>query len=257
MANEARRLFGIDDLLASEATVAAATDQLLDVVVRNYRGLIDVLLNLPYFWGQPEDTETTEGSFRAYARGHYLQAPYTLWTTFSIGRSGHYLEATVLLRYLLEVVIQLRFFQRYPEELAAQFTPGRGIRFLRMFDEFAPGYYKEYYGNVFSALAHGKTGPFLFRYERQETGAHRIRMGCEYDHDSATMVMNHVLVLTFSFFNLFQLYFPGNTLASNSEIAADVSDNIRWLESLMLAHKTGFPSSLSWYEHMDKIVRAD
>jgi hypothetical protein len=256
MTNGTRRLFGIDDLLTSEARVAAHTDDLLDDIVRNYRGLIDVLLNLPYFWGKPEDAETTEGSFRAYARGHYLQAPYTLWTISRIWRSGHYLEANILLRYVLEIVVQLRFFQRYPEELANQFMPGRGVRFLKMFDEFAPGYYREYYGNVFSALAHGKTGPFIFRYERQETGSHRIRMGCEYDHDSATMVMNHVLVLIFSFFNLFPLYFPDNTLTSDSEMAADVSDAVRWLEGVMRVHKEGFPDSLPWYRHMDKIVRA-
>jgi hypothetical protein len=153
------------------------------------------------------------------------------------------------------VVVQLRYFHHYPNQLAMHMTPKRGVKFRTMFEEFSPGFYEYYYGNLLSTFAHGKIGPLYFRIDRSRPGKERVRMGCEYNEEAASMVMNHTLVLLFSFFNLFGLYFPNNSLAQDIEMQADVEAAINWLENAMAAHKSGFPVTVDWYQHIDRLVR--
>ena len=252
--SEKQHPMGIGDLRRSEAAVAEFIDYQWGALSRNYPELIDLLLKLPYFVG-PEEPVVEGNAFQFFARTHYLQAPYTLWSLFTIWRQGHYLESTILVRYLLEVVVQLRYFQANPGKLVEHMTPGRGIRFRTMFESLSPGFYNYFYGNLLSTLAHGKTGPFLFRFDHSQPGGSRLRMGCEYDEEAASMVMNQTLVLLFSFFNLFGLYFPKNCLAGDIEAQAKVDDAIAWLEHAMAEHKRNFPVTLEWYKHVDRFVR--
>lgn len=249
------RHFGIDDLRESEAAVAALIDHHWGALSRNYPNLIDTFLKLPYFV-EAKAANTDVEAVQFFARTHYMQAPYTFWTLYSMWRQGHYLESTILLRYLLEVVVQLRYFQRYPDQLIVHMTPKRGVRFRTMFEEFAPGFYEYYYGNLLSTFAHGKTGPLYFRIDRSQPGEDRVRMGCEYDEEAASMVMNQTLALLFSFLNLFAVYFPDNSLAQDAEVQAEVVDAIGWLENVMAANKSGFPATSDWYQHIDRLTRA-
>lgn len=251
--DENKRRFGITDLRQSETEVAEFIDEHWGALSRNYPELMDTLIKLSYFMeddaGSPHSND-----FLFFARTHYLQAPYTFWSLFTLWRKGHYLESSILVRYLLEVVVQLRYFQRYPAQLVVHMTPKRGIKLRTMFDEFSPGFYEYYYGNLLSSIAHGKSGPLYFRLDHSQPEV-RIRMGCEYDEDAASMVMNQTLVLLFSFFNLFELYFTKNSLSSDLKMQADVADAKRWLENAMKAHKNSFPATVEWYDHVDKLTR--
>lgn len=246
--------FGMIDLLQSEEAVAGFVDGHLGALTRNYPQLIDTLLKLAYFV-KTDEVNTPSGDFHFFAHTHYLQAPYTFWSLFAIWRKGHYLESAILVRYLLEVVVQLRYFRKFPDQLAVHMTPKRGVQLRKMFDEFSPGFYEYYYGNLLSTIAHGKSGPLYFRLDHSQPGLVRIRKGCEYNEDAASMVMNQTLALLFSFLNLFGLYFPDNSLSSDTALQADVSGAIEWLENTMAAHSSGFPATTEWYGHVDRLTR--
>jgi hypothetical protein len=137
-------LFGIADLARSEALVLGQTEAEAEAIVRNYPGIIDTMLNFPYYWGELPAPETEEGLFSLFASSHFLQIPYTAWSLFDIWRRGYYLESSILLRSLLEILIQLRYFQCRPSVLEAHLHPEKGnVQFKTMFETIAPGYYKK------------------------------------------------------------------------------------------------------------------
>jgi len=236
--------------------VLEATESEAAAILRNYPGLIDVMFNLPYFHGDLPAPETPDGLFAFFADSHYLQVPYTAWSLFDIWKRGYYLESGILLRSLLEILVQLRYFHTRADQLESHLHPERSsVRFATMFDAVAPEYYRKYYGLLLSSFAHGKGGQMYFRYDRSDPTNHRIRMGNEYVRDHMSWVLNQLLALVFGFLNLFPGFFPANTLGSNAAIESDRQDALRWLENAMRAHRTGFPQSEPWYEILDRIIR--
>jgi hypothetical protein len=251
-----KHLFGITDLLSSEARVLQTTEVEASAFLRNYPGAMDLMFNLSYFWGELPPPDTPRGLFAFFASSNYLQAPYTAWALFDIWKRGYYLESSILLRNLLEVLVQLRYFHRHPDRLEAHLHPERAsVRFADMFEDVAPGYYRKYYGQLLSAFAHGKGGQLYFRYDHADPNNRRIRMGCEYDRDHMSWVINQLGPLLFGFLSFFPIFFPANTVASDDTISYDLADAIRWLESGMRVHRTGFSQSEPWYQVLDRLIR--
>src|SRR5215213_11095444 len=156
-----------------DTQVIMQTEEEASCATREYFGnsdwgaiyIIDVMLMLPYFNGTLEPINIDRGNWQHYCVGQYAQSSYTFMSAYHLWRKAYYLETSILLRHLLEVFVQMRYFEKHPESLLKHMT-GRSqndrVRFVKMFDELSPGSYKPIYSEVFSTYAHGSAN-MIFR----------------------------------------------------------------------------------------------
>ena len=74
--------------------------------------------------------------------------PYSFRAVSALAYRGYNPEGYVVLRHILEVFVQLRYFSIHRDllrpHLEAKSAKGR-VKFKTMFEEFSPGYYDDYY----------------------------------------------------------------------------------------------------------------
>lgn len=251
---ESGRFFGLKELIESEIQTKAITRAELSGVANNYPLIIDVFFKLPYCIGKLEPVETPVGGFQAICFEHYVQAPYTFWTVYSLYEKGYYLESMILYRHLLEVLIQMKYFQKYPEKLKDHLLDKKRVSFKAMFDEFSPGFYKTWYGELLSGFAHGKIPKSIFRFERPSPAEATTIMGCKFDIRHSTYVINNTLPLLFGYLNHFDPFFPKNNVKDKRTIATKFLEAKKWLTLCIASHKKSYPQSIDWYHHMEKFI---
>lgn len=246
------RQFNLKDLLESEALTAQAFSQQLARWEKIFDDLLDVMLQFPYYFGELSDVKTDIGVFESFAHEHYILAPYTFWCVNDLCRKGHYAEAMVLLRRLLEVFIQLRYFFGHPEQLNPHriaTTAKNRVPFITMFDEFSPDYYHRFYGRMLSGMAHGGISG---RYFRMKDG--NVILGSQFDQKSAGFVVNWTAILALGFFNYVIKFFPKNTLSSAAPFDERRLNVVGVLGKLFKDNRVQFPEQSEWLDHMDRFV---
>lgn len=247
--------FGLEDLLDSELKTIVDTESRLRGVYEEFPLIIDLLFKLNYCRGEVEDVTTDIGIFQSFCFTHYAQAPYTLWSIYSLYEKGYYLESIILYRNLLEAFIQMRYFHKYPQKLTDHITGDTRIRFITMFDEFSKGFYKITYGEILSGASHSMVWKDVFRVVRDSQTKDRVVMGCEYNEDHATMVVNFLTPIFYGLLNLFPTVFSKNTLKENADFGVNIQKHMEWLERSMEQLKQVNPKSVAWYEMFDKIIK--
>ena len=247
-------LFGLNYLTESEDSTTIATHSRLRGNYEHLPKIIDTLFKLAYFFGEQEDVETEMGQFQSFCFTSYTQAPYSFWIIFDLYAKGYYLEGVILFRHLLETFVQMRYFDIYPEKLKAHICDEKRVTFKCMFDEFSEGLYKRYYGKQLSEAAHGMLYKDIYRFERKSSSEARTRMGCEYNEDFATYLSNNMVALIFGYFNLFEKFYPNNTVSTDSEVSKSINEAKSWLEKYMAGHRRANPLSEQWYEHINRFI---
>lgn len=144
------------------------THSYLKGVLEYFPLAIDTLFQLIYFTGK-KDGGTDEGDFRIYCWNQYYHVGYSLRATFILYEKGYYLEANIILRKLLEILVKMRFLENNKGLTMCIWTDNRSFlkdgskkpRIKDMFDEVAPDLYKNYYGLLLSDFTHGGLDPLL------------------------------------------------------------------------------------------------
>ncbi|HYR74992.1 MAG TPA: hypothetical protein VEM96_04050 [Pyrinomonadaceae bacterium] len=216
----------IQFVIQTEEEAVRVTDENYGNIPLSVTDTINILLRVQYCHGSLEPISTDRGSFQVYCVGQYAQAIYTLLTAFRLWRQANYLETWVLIRHLFEVFIQMRYFERHPEQLAqhntSQTRRGR-IPFSTMFNEFSNNAYEQIYGFPLSRFAHGSAN-LLFRGEfaaPEITGStKRMRpiMGCQFDERQAKSCYFFIANVALGLLNCYSIFFPRTTIADDSEL---------------------------------------
>lgn len=248
------RLFSLSDLLKTVARTEIDFSTHLRGLVEWYSRATDSLLKVTYFVGDLADPESDRGAFEFFAFSHYEQAPYTLWTIYDLVKRGFYFEALVLFRSLLEIFVQLRYFDLHPEELMGYLERESRVPFQKMFNAFSPSFYDKHYRQYSSRFAHGKGGHLVFRFKPQD-GKKRILLGNTYDQNSAAFVMNGVMPLLLGFFKFYPLFFPAHRLATEGALSEEIARVQTWLEGHVAQHKEVDPRSKEWYAAYEPLCR--
>lgn len=249
-----KRFFGLDDLLLSEQEVVSSTRLGLAGVYEHFPKIIDLLFKLPYFIEKTEDPETEKGGFISYCYIHYAQAPYTFWSIYSLYEKGYYYEAIILLRHLLEALLQMKYFHKYLSKLKRHTLRKKPVSFKTMFDEFSKGFYEEHYGRQLSDAAHGMFLKNILRTVRRSPQEGRTIMGCEYSSRHASYVVNYTIALLYGYINLFPNFFSNKKIQEDEINYAAFVEAKEWLHRSMTQHKKQYPRSLDWYKHIDKLI---
>jgi hypothetical protein len=243
---------------ATEETARCATQTAFSDRDWRFRFVIDELLKLPHFDGECEPVSTPMGSFQGYARVQCAQSAYTLLAAYRLWRAAFYSEAIVLLRHLLEVFIQLRYFRKYPERVNAHVTaklPKDRVPFRAMFDEFALGSYEKVY-RLLSNFSHGNAT--LLVRTRTKTSDDPMGLefvkGCEFDLYLAKFVYLFLVCIALAFFDHHSSFFPKNSLAEDKEFAEDVADTRAWLREVLLERREALDDAPAAFTLLLKLI---
>ena len=155
MDSDHNKWMGIDELLRTRQVARRQATETFRGLVEAYPRKVDFLFKLCYVVGPQPDVNAPEGNYHSTTAERYYQLPYTFWEIFNLSQNGSYLEAGILNRHLLEVLIQAKYFQRFPEKLSDHELGKKRVQFRVMFDEFSPDFYRDDYGKLHSGWAHG------------------------------------------------------------------------------------------------------
>ena len=252
--NSMKNFMNINYLIQSEnKTLSDSHIQVRDIFV-NYPVLIDLLLKLPYFSGNLKKPNTNMGKFQLYCLESYIQAPYTFRAIYILCEKGYYLESIILFRHLLEIFIQMRYFNKYPNKLEGHMIIKKDrISFKTIFDEFSIGYYDKYYATQFSEFAHGKKGKSLFRFEQIDSNKRIAIMGNYFNKVLASYIMSNVITLLYGYINFFEVFFPNNISRNHRPIMDELIEIKTRLQNFKDEHKKINPKSLEWHKHWDQL----
>jgi hypothetical protein len=239
-------------LLAGIEATKLVTEREIAGAAEHIPKSIDVLLELPRFArGGPSDSRD-EVIFRWWALNVYVNAGHTSWALYELWRSGLYLEATILLRNLVEGLVQLRYFEsRFPEMLVMlEVAPGRRPKFKEMFDAVAPGYHDKWYG-LLSNIAHARVGAAIFRVDEA-----RVAVGSRYDENLTSVVMNQFDPVILGLLRSFPRHFPGYVTSADHELESRRTAQVEWLQRAFDRQMEQFPRSKEWADVVRPLIES-
>lgn len=230
--------------LATEREIAGAAEHLPKA--------IDVLLQLPRF-ARAGTSMAEELPFRWWAISVYVNAGHTSWALYDLCRRGLYHESTILLRALVEAIVQLRYFDSRMPEVRLLLDPKtvKKFRFKEMFEAVAPGYYDKWYG-LLSSVAHARMGATVFRLDEQG-----VAVGAKYDEFLASYVMNQFDPILLGLLRLFPRHFPGYASAVDPALEERRVQEMTWLQSAFDAQVAQFPRSTDWANLVRPLIDVD
>ena len=172
----------------------------------HYNELINCLFQVAYFVGEEKDVESDDGYYMAFAHSQLLKIPYTLRAETILLERGFYLESAQLVRHILEVFVQLRFFNKYKERLNKYVLKKEKITLKTMFNEFNSKLYTTMY-YALSEAAHGNFGSTVYRtiYKSATEGA--TIMGSNYNAMFSNYILNQLIPLTYGILNFIPIFF--------------------------------------------------
>jgi hypothetical protein len=175
--------------------------------ITNYSKFLDALFEVSYFTGKAKELESPEGYFYAFGHHILLRFPYTIRATCILIEKGFYFEAVSLLRNLYESFFQLRYFHKHKETIGTHITLSR-VKFKPMFEEIAPGFYKEIYAKQLSEFAHSGFSSLIFRVKYISAEAGETTMGSKFDEMGCTYSLYQIVPIFFGILNYVPILFP-------------------------------------------------
>ncbi len=223
--------------------------------------LIPNIINLLFYYstsyGKIENPETALGSFQSFSADRYITLPYTIKTIYDQWQKGYYLECCILLRHLVEIFIQIKYFNKFPEKLLNHLIASsrkNRISFVVMFNEFDKNFYNYYYGNILSNMSHGGILSSYSRIKRSTPNDEKIIRWNEYIAPDASFVINQLLIFLYGYIQIFSIIFKNNTKDLKSSVPV-LEDNIKSsLEKWWKDYKINYPKYNHWTECIDNII---
>jgi len=198
----------IEYLLHTEREVFNTTMVRSGELSADLTNLISILFKLSHFLNEDTEINSDDHWFQIVAYHTYLKAPYTLYTIHELWKKGYYLESLILLRHIVEGFVILRYFNLHRDKLKNHINGKSLVRFKRMFNECAPGFYKRHYGRILSGIAHGSPISNLFRTQYSSPTEGRVILGCEYNKKHSNGVIGQTLSFAYAYLNYIDQFFP-------------------------------------------------
>ncbi len=199
-------LMNFDYLLKTETETIKVSNDRHPAWFNYYEELIDTLFQLAYYVGEEKDVESDDGYFMAFAHNQLLKLPYTVRAASILIEKGFYLESALLVRHILEVLIQLRFFNKYKERLNKYVLRKERITLKTMFCEFNPELYSKMY-SALSDAAHGGFGSIVYRTTYKSATKGTTIMGSVYNEMFANYLLNQLIPLIYGILNFIPIFF--------------------------------------------------
>ncbi len=204
-------LMSLQELLRTEQKTELDTLKIRGGDSIEIDNLINIFFRLSYHCWEDVPLESDEHYLISVANLTYIRLPYTLRAIYDLWIKGYYLEAIVVFRQMLEGLAILRYFYKYPDKTKTHFMATRSkdrVNFSDMFNEFSPDFYKRWYGETFSQMAHGGIATKLFREKYSSTGQREVLMGCEFNSEHSDFITVATILVGYGYLNYSSVFFP-------------------------------------------------
>lgn len=259
-----KRFLNYNDILRAEITTSKRTKKEIINCFLRFEQLINILLKLNYHIDSKESSseETPGNLFFSFAYGKYLEAPYSLHACHSLMERGHYLNAMIQLRSLLDYFVSCRYLYKHPQHVAPYRSGQKCLvdgkeKWLgtnELYGYFSKNFYDCYYGDMLSCLNHGKGATEIFRIDRSNPQKARVILVPEFNLKYALSIINHLIAIAYGYLSHWELFFEGRTLPLPPELAKERSETIAWLKEQHQQQPQKYPESAAWVEGMSKII---
>ncbi len=196
-----------------------------------YNEVIDCLFQISYYVGEEKDIESDHGYFMAFAHSQLLKLPYSVRAVTILLEKGFYLESAQLVRHILEVFVQLRFFNKFKERLNKYVLKKEKITLRTMFSEFNSNLYNTMY-YALSEAAHGGFGSSVYRTIYRSATDGTTIMGSKYNEMFLNYLLNQLIPLTYGtinfvpeFFRYYKEIVPEN-IETNRQAILEILKNV-------------------------------
>ncbi len=202
--------------------------------------------------GEEKDIESDDGYYMAFSHSQLLKLPYTIRASSILMERGFYLESALLVRNILEVFVQLRFFNNHREKLNDYVLKKKRIPLKIMFDEFSTKLYSKVYF-VLSEAAHGNFGSAVFRTNYKPTNLGTIIMGSIYNEIFSNFLLNQLIPLIYGILNFIPVFFNQYNDLVPSIIDSNRESLITKLKSMMESD----PKSTKVFEDIKPLIESE
>lgn len=163
-----KRLISLQDIFLGEKETIKKTNNVLLGCCKYFPICVDSLLKLPYFIGSVEDIESPEGNFHSYCHTQYLIASHSFRSCYILWERGHYSEASIIIRSILESFVQIRYLYQHKEKTKIVWVSS-DIKMWTMFKflGISRNFYDRHYGRILSGISHRKIASDIFRVKRK------------------------------------------------------------------------------------------
>lgn len=249
-----KKLMNFKIQVDSEESTQVKTLYEIPVWYLHYPTLLDTLFEVAYFVGSAEDATSPEGHFYTLGYTALVQFPYTIRATCTLIERGFYSEAIILVRNLYESFFQLRYFRRHQDAIMPHWQKKRRVRLKVMFEEIAPNFYEQIYGNQFSEFAHSGISSSMFRTKYKSPEVGETTMGSKYDEAGCTYSINKIIVISFGLLNHIPTLFPKYSSLVEEITEAKRKKSLAWLESIMEGHIAEKPEAKEFYDLVNPLI---
>ena len=240
-------------LLETEFAAEAAFENRLPKYQERLITYIDTLFSVSYFVdGNGPDPEDW---FPYIAWERLVLMPYSFRAFSTLAYRGYNPEGYMVLRHILEAFVQLRYFSVHRNllrpHLEAKSAKDR-VRFKTMFEEFAPGYYEQFY-SLASGVAHAGMHLSVMSGMTMDPRAKKLNppLGTEFNEKKASVVVNQSLMLMLGFLTHVPNWSPAylaNVSSKDPSVEAGRVVAIAEIEEWRQGHRATIASSHDWID---------
>lgn len=257
-----KRLLNYSDILLHEELTSEKSKQEIGKWFSKFEKLVDLLLKLNYYIDTSSHNEDSpEDWLFLFTHGKYLEAPYSLHVCNSLMEKGHYLNALIQLRSLLDYFVSCRYFHLHPERIIPymkreQCPIGKKnvwIGTSHIYKHFSEEYYKKYYGDWLSCFSHGKGTESLFRVNREESSSNVILVPT-FDLKHAFSIINHIVPILYGYLKHREIFFQGRLMSLPLELKEMLDEWLEWLRKFHVEQVIRHPISREWVEQVNQVI---
>lgn len=241
-------------LVRSENITQQTSFSKLPIWFAYYPTILDSLFEIAYYMGTSQDVTSPKGHFYTLGYNTIIQFPYTIRATIILIEKGFYSESIILIRNLYESFFQLRYFYNHQDKIMPHWKKQSRVRIKTMFEEIAPGFYDQIYGQEFSEFAHSGIASSIFRTKYSSPQEGKTLMGSEYDKVGCEYAINKIIVILFGILNYVPILFSQYSNLVTEQTEAKRKDATEWLDFIMKSHVSEKPESKVFYELASPLI---
>jgi hypothetical protein len=253
------------EVIKSENETKEYTDSYLKGAKDNVPIILDVFFQLMYFTGS-KNMGSNDGDFHTYCWHQYYHSGYSLRACIVLYERGYYLEANIILRRLLEILVRMKYLEKH-NELAMDIWTNKPVYIKNsqnkkkklsirdMFIEVAPDAYDEFYGLILSSFVHGGIGSGLGKISYKSQTETEIMLGSKWSEDGATFVFNAFTVISLGYLKYFQVCFRDDWQNIDPVVHENYKKSIEWLSGSLDNHKSKYPHSHKWHDSIAPLIQ--
>ena len=239
--NRGMRYLRYGDIRVQEEEVSSHTRELLPGFFKLFEEGINLLLGLQQTYPTSRSAPVTPTErFRSGAVLWFFSSIFSFSSSVALAERGYYTESTILNRSITELLVQIRYFSLFPQEMeklpALSANNKRQIQIKTMCEKVAPGFYDMWY-KFSSEFAHAGMGAHIFKITRDVlTGVAHGDPGIVFKEDWCSCCFNEVLMLLLGFIRAFAVAFPDARTVISQSVSAESGRVEKLLDDFMDDH---------------------